>query len=257
MSPLGPVDCEAPRKASLRQKSKDTEKLLSGRRCLRLVIGLAPKDPDRRALGGVLVRCRTAREHRTARRRSGTPGIYESQDRRCWRCDHAQRNRRCGSSDKLRRHDLELGCGEISGDVDGRLTGESRELFGAGFELKVQRLIGEVEAALSPPSRSRLVSMRIGSAVATPSLTVNATRPQLICTGAFASRCSSRCRKTPMSNSASCALRVHIVPAGITMAMRPFEDASDVRSDAPVPIRCTRPLMVPVVPDPVRPKPAE
>ena len=60
----------------------------------------------------------------------------------------------------------------------------------------------------------------------------------------------------PMSISASCTLRVHKVPCGMTKAIRPLEVASESAIESPRPLNCIRPLIVPVVPDSATPQPA-
>ena len=93
------------------------------------------------------------------------------------------------------------------------------------------------------------VSIRMGSAAATPLRTVKAMRPQLISTGSFSLSSNILVMKVPMSISDNCTLRAHILPAGRTTAIRPLELDSDSCSVSPRPVICTRALMVPLVPD--------
>ena len=100
------------------------------------------------------------------------------------------------------------------------------------------------------------VSIRIGSAAATPPRTVKAIRPQLIWTGSFSSFSNIFWTKVPMSSSASCAFLVHSEPAGRMNAIRPFALASESWMVSPRPVSWTRPLTVPVVPASATPQPA-
>ena len=92
------------------------------------------------------------------------------------------------------------------------------------------------------------MSIRIGSAAATPFRTVKPISPQLMRTGFSSFPSNIFCANVPRSSSASWTLRVQKVPAGMMNAIRPRAVLSESWIVSPRPARSIRPLIVPLVP---------